>query len=477
MMENAATMKIDEMASYITGISDQIWEYAELSLKEFKSAELYIEALKDNGFEVTENLAGIKTCFKGSYGKGHPYIGILAEFDALSGLSQKKGMTVKEELIENGSGHGCGHNMLGAGSFGAALGLKKYLDETGKPGTVIFYGCPGEEGGAGKAFMAREESWKELDAALTWHPGTCNQVSTGSTMSCIQKQYIFKGIASHAAGAPENGRSALDAVELMNIGVQFLREHMGKKASIHYAITDAGGASPNVVQPHAKVLYMIREHLITDALALEKRVDRIAQAAAMMTDTEMSIQFIDGCANVVPNKVLEENYWNAMQETDAPSYTTKEIEFAEGIMKSYESDCIGISEYEDDEEMYSYMAEHTENCTKAINDFLVPYHFTTKMMAGSTDVGDVSWQVPTAQFNTACFAAYSPGHSWQNVSVGATSIGHKGLIYAAKIIANAAIRLYEDPSIIEKAKEEHAKRTVTGYQCPIPEDAVPVAID
>ena len=231
--------------------------------------------------------AGIDTAFSAEFGNGSPRIGILAEYDALSGLSQEAGSLERKELISGGCGHGCGHNLLGAGALGAALGVKAYLEKTGHPGTVILYGCPGEEGGAAKAFMARDGLWKSLDAALTWHPQDVNEVRTGSSNSCIQIQYKFTGVASHAAQAPELGRSALDAVELMNIGVQFLREHMSTRARVHYAITDTGGLSPNVVQPKASVLYMIRSNHVGEAVQLQERVDKIAQGAALMTDTRV----------------------------------------------------------------------------------------------------------------------------------------------------------------------------------------------
>lgn len=326
---------IDQNASLFTDVSDKIWEYAELSLMEFQSAELYCKVLKDAGFEVETPVAGIKTAFKAIYGSGKPVIGILAEYDALSGLSQIGGATERKELVPNGCGHGCGHNMLGAGAMAAAFAVKKYLED-GHSGTVIFYGCPGEEGGAAKAFMARDRIWKELDAALTWHPSSVNQVTSGTCNTCIQVEYKFTGVASHASGAPELGRSALDAVELMNVGVQFLREHMPDSARIHYAITDAGGNSPNVVQPHAQVLYMVRSQLAKDALALEKRVDKIAEGAALMTETSVKKRFIDGCSNTVPNKVLETLLWKNFNEVGVPTYTKEEEEYAKAIISSYE---------------------------------------------------------------------------------------------------------------------------------------------
>ena len=283
--EQAALAYIDQEAAVFEDVADRIWENPELSLKEYKSAALYIETLKKLGFTVTEKLCGIDTAFCGSFGQGGPVIGILGEFDALSGLSQASGETEPNALVSGGAGHGCGHNLLGAGSLAAAAAVKHYLEETGKSGTVIFYGCPGEEGGSGKAYMAREGLWKQLDAAISWHPSDVNQVETGTNNSCIQVLYKFSGVAAHAAGDPYNGRSALDAVELMNIGVQFLREHMTDDCRIHYAITDAGGVSPNVVQAKASVLYMVRANKVADSVALQKRVDDIAQGAALIWRT------------------------------------------------------------------------------------------------------------------------------------------------------------------------------------------------
>ena len=246
---------------------------------------------------------------------------------------QKSGL---QERVPGGCGHGCGHNLLGAGSFGAALGVKAYLEKTGRSGTVILYGCPGEEGVASKAFMARDGVWKTLDAALSWHPEDVNEVRTGSSNSCIQIQYKFTGIASHAAGAPEKGRSALDAVELMNIGVQFLREHMSDRARIHYAITDAGGLSPNVVQPRASVLYMIRSNHVAEAVELQARVDRIAQGAALMTDTAVESKFIDGLADTVSNHTIERVLYRNFEELGVPSYTEDELAFADALAATYE---------------------------------------------------------------------------------------------------------------------------------------------
>lgn len=477
-MKNKVFEAIENKKEVFTDLSDKIWEYAELSLKEYKSTEKYVEVLKALGFEVETNVAGIKTAFLGKYGKGRPVIGILGEYDALSGLSQVGGATEHIELEKGGSGHGCGHNMLGAGSLAAAYGIKKYLEESGKEGTVIFYGTPGEEGGAGKAFMAKEGIWYDLDCALTWHPGDVNEVTTGTCNSCIQTLYKFKGVASHAAGDPEHGRSALDAVELMNTGVQYLREHTKTDARIHYAIIDGGGFSPNVVQPTASVLYMVRSMLVKDANELQKRVDKIADGAALMTETEYEKVFIDGCSNTVPNHTLEKLLYENMKSIGAPEYTDKEWEYASALKKTYNVHSTPSLAAQYDKEAKELVEGLTENGEKPLCDFIAPYYSGEAFGPGSTDVGDVSWQTPTAQCYTACFTLGAPGHSWQNVSSGKTSIGHKGLILAAKVIAGAAIDLIENPEYLKAAKAEFEKAAKGGYVCPIPENeyAKPVEI-
>ena len=476
--KQAAIAAIEEKRELIADTADRIWEFAELSLMEKRSARFYCELLEKEGFLVEKGICGIDTAFSASFGSGRPVIGLLAEYDALSGLSQKAGSLVREELVAGGTGHGCGHNLLGAGALAAALGVKAYLEMAGCSGTVVLYGCPGEEGGAAKAFMARDGVWKGLDAALTWHPEDVNEVRTGSSNSCIQVQYKFTGVASHAAGAPERGRSALDAVELMNIGVQFLREHMGDKARIHYAITDAGGCSPNVVQPRASVLYMVRSNHVAEAVELQGRVDRIAQGAALMTDTAFERRFIDGLADTVSNHVLEQALFDNYQELGVPGYTREEHAFADGLAATYPgSDIIpGIAaRYEDGarEQVARMRAEHGH----AMNDFLIPLYKGEAFHPGSTDVGDVSWLTPTAQIHVAAWPNGCPGHSWQNVSCDRTEIGHKAAVHAGKVLAATVIDLFTDPELLRAAREEFEKRTARGYVCPIPEDAVPVVPD
>lgn len=473
-----AVEAIEAKAGLIGDVADQVWEFAELSLQEEQSAALYCEVLEKEGFTVEKGICSIPTAFSGSYGSGRPVIGILAEYDALSGLSQEAGLLEQKERVAGGCGHGCGHNLLGAGAFAAALGIKAYLEETGRPGTVVLYGCPGEEGGAAKAFMARDGLWRSLDAALTWHPEDVNEVATGSSNSCIQVQYKFSGIASHAAGAPDKGRSALDAVELMNIGVQFLREHMSDKARIHYAITDAGGRSPNVVQPRASVLYMVRSNHVAEAVELQARVDRIAEGAALMTDTTFERQFIDGLSDTVSNFALEQVLYDNYKELGVPSYTDEENEFADQLAETYEgSDKVpGVAAANDERQKEEVQRLRQAN-GHAMNAFLAPLYQGEAFKAGSTDVGDVSWQTPTAQIHVASWPNGCPGHSWQNVSCDRTDIGHKAAIHAGKVLAAAAIDLISRPELLAQARTEFEKRTAAGYVCPIPADAVPVVPD
>ena len=468
---------IDEKAGIFTGLSDKIWDSPELSLKEFEATEHYCAALSELGFKVQRGLGGMSTAFSGTWGSGRPYIGILGEYDALSGLSQKADSLSEESLVSGGCGHGCGHNLLGAGSLAAAAAVKNYLEASGKPGTVIFYGCPGEEGGSGKAFMARDGLWKELDAALSWHPSDVNQVTTGTNNSCIQVLYKFSGVAAHAAGDPHNGRSALDAVELMNIGAQFLREHMTDDCRIHYAITDAGGVSPNVVQANASVLFMVRANMVKDSVALLKRVDDIAKGAALMTGTEFQRQFIDGTAELLPNFTLEKLLYDNFTQVGAVSYTEKEKAFAakmkEGFPPCTKAPGTGA---QCDVDIAAQVEELSENMTKPFNDFIMPLYSGTCFVPGSTDVGDVSWLTPTAQIETATWPAGIPGHSWQVVSCGKSSFSHRAMLCAGKVLAGAAIDLYENPELLQKAKAEFEKRSKGGYVCPIEEGAVPIAL-
>ena len=476
--KQAAMGAVEAKAELVAQVADQIWSFAELSLQEEQSADLYCRVLEQEGFTVERGICGIPTAFSASYGSGRPIIGLLAEYDALSGLSQKGGSLTREELVPGGCGHGCGHNLLGAGAMAAALGVKAYLEAAKIPGTVVLYGCPGEEGGAAKAFMARDGLWYGLDAALTWHPDDANEVLTGSSNSCIQTQYHFTGVAAHAAGDPDRGRSALDAVELMNVGVQFLREHMSDKARVHYAITDAGGRSPNVVQPRASVLYMVRSNHVAEAVELQQRVDKIAQGAALMTETTVEKKFIDGLADTVTNHALERVLYRNFEALGVPDYTAEELAFADGLAETYPGSdrAPGVGSQYDPDYAADAQARRAQ-AGHAMNSFLLPLYQGDAFQPGSTDVGDVSWQCPTAQIHVAAWPNGCPGHSWQNVSCGRTDIGHKAALHAGKVLAAAAIDLLTDPALLEEAKTEFQRRTAAGYTCPIPADAVPTIAD
>ena len=472
-----ALQAIEREREMICAASDAVWDHPETAFQEFKSTEILCELLEKEGFSVERNLAGIQTAFSGRFGHGKPVVGILGEFDALSGLSQESESIEKVPVCEGEPGHGCGHNLLGAGSVAAAIAVKEYLEKNGKEGTVVFFGCPGEEGGSGKGFMARDGVFDELDFAISWHPGDQNEVSVGSSLANYQVFYRFFGTASHAAACPELGRSALDALELMNMGVQFLREHVVPEARIHYAITNTGGYSPNVVQPYAEVLYLIRAPKNKQVEEIYRRVNKIAEGAAHMTETRVEIDFVKGCSNLVSNKVIAKKLWENLTELGAPEYTKEEMELAQAI-----HDSVGESCYESIEKVAKTCDKETKKEVlahrgEAMYRFVAPFDPVGIMSFGSTDVGDVSWNCPTAQAYVATWAAGTPGHSWQVVSQGKSGLAHKGLIYAAKAMAGAAVDLIEDPEIIKEAWAE-MEETLEGdtYHCPIPDGCRPRAI-
>ena len=463
---------VERASPIIKDVSDKIWEYAELSMEEKQSAALYKKVLTDLGFTVEDKVAGVPTAFSGSYGCGKPVIGILAEYDALSGISQVANTTIKASLIPGGNGHGCGHNLLGAGSLGAAIAIKEAIEAGILPGTVIFYGCPGEEGCAGKTFMARAGVFENLDAALCWHPGDVNEVTTGTCAACLQYEYTFTGISAHAAGDPENGRSALDGAELMNIGVQFLREHMHKKASVHYAFSKTGGLSPNVVQAEASVIYMIREANVSEAKTLLNRVNDIAKGAALMTGTSVSWKQIDGTSNTVSNTVMEKLLYKNMCNAPQPVYTQEEWDYAAALKATYPVTTLPGQNTEIDQNLWKLVNSHSEGGRRALNDFILDYVPSNVFTPGSTDVGDVSWLTPTAQFTTVTWTSGSPGHSWQNVAMGKSSIAHKGVLYAAKIMAGAVADMMENSKLLANIRKEF-ETCVSSYDCPL-EDSLKV---
>lgn len=463
---------IEAHGPMLTALSDKIWEFAELSMEENLSAQEYIRVLTEQGFNVETCAAGIPTAFLGKFGQGKPVIGILGEYDALSGLSQAANTSEKTPLCDGGNGHGCGHNLLGAASLGAAIAVKEAIEQGLLSGTVIFYGCPGEEGCAGKTFMARDGMFRDLDAALCWHPGDVNEVTTGTCAACIQMEYSFTGISAHAAGDPENGRSALDAAELMNIGVQFLREHMDKDCSVHYSYSDAGGLSPNVVQSKAKLIYMIRGRNVRQAKELLARVHKIAQGAALMTDTDVSWRQIDGTSNTLSNTVMEQVIYQNMQQSPLPAYTDCEWVFAQKLKSTFTSSKLPGQRTAEDPMLQMQISQQTDKGSRALNDFMIPYAPSCSFTPGSTDVGDVSWLTPTAQFTAVTWVSGSPGHSWQNVAIGKNSIAHKGMLYAAKVLAGTAADMMNDPHLLSRIHAEFDITAAEGYDCPIDETVI-----
>lgn len=456
-------------------LSDYIWDNPETAFEEYNSSAVLISHLKKNGYKVTKGLAGIDTAFVGEYGNSGPTVGFLGEFDALSGLNQTAGIAEKKSFIENGAGHGCGHNLLGVGSLVAADILKKLIDENKIKAKIKYFGCPGEEGGSGKAFMARDGSFKDLDITFSWHPMNNYEVWNASSMANFQIYYKFKGISSHAAGSPELGRSALDALELMNVGIQFLREHVSSDVRIHYAITNTGGFSPNVVQSYAEVLYLIRAKDLNSLFELKKRVDKIAKGAAMMTETEVEIDFVKGCSNFITNKTMEEELYKSMREIPIPKINQDDKNLIDSLYETVKTNA------DDFKRKISYAVQNDTEKKEFLNhqndsiyDFIIPYKEKYEVLAGSTDVGDVSWNCPTGQILTATWPAKVPAHSWQSTAMGKTNHAIDTMIYAGKVLALTAIRMIENPELIAKAKSDFKEKLgEEEYRCPIPKGVVP----
>lgn len=450
---------LEERASDFYALSDKIWGNAEIRFKEKESVKDYVSFLEKEGFSVTVGLAGLKTAFSATWGSGKPVIGFLGEYDALPGLSQKAGVAEKSPIEENGNGHGCGHNLLGVGALMGAVGYKHFLESEGKSGTVIYFGCPAEEGGSGKTFMAREGCFNQLDAALSWHPADINMMPPGPVLANDSIRYSFLGKASHAAAAPEAGRSALDALELMNIGVQFLREHMPSSARIHYAITDTGGISPNIVQSHASALYQIRAPYAPELASLYERVNNIAKGAALMTDTQVEIKFLKGTSNTLLIPALDELMYRNMCEIPNPVSRAKDMDFAFEIVKTQKDPAtIGDSAFDIKPKPWN----------KAGN---IP-------LPGSSDVGDVSWVCPVTQCGTSTWPKGTAAHSWQAVACGKSDFAHRGMLYAGEIIAATAVDIYQTPEVIETAwKQLREKTGGLPYNCPIPKEITPTELE
>lgn len=466
MSKNNAFKWIDNNQGLIVKISDSIWNYAELGLVEYKSSKLLDNTLERHGFKVEMGVAGMPTAFVATWGNGSPVIGVMGEYDALPGLSQKP-LSHKEPLKEGEPGHGCGHNIHGVSGMAGAIAIKAAMEEEKIPGTIKFYGCPAEENYDGKIFMVRAGLFDDVDACLSHHPGQANTARLGSSNAMNSVKFHFYGKSSHAAASPEQGLSALDAVELMNMGVNYLREHIIEKARVHY-IVEAGGDQPNVVPNYTRSWYYVRAPERDQVEQIYERILKIADGADLMVGTTHKVEFLTGIYNILPNKTLSEVVITNMREIGAPMYTKEELEFArkigETISHEEKRDTLRKTEFPNWER---YMD------VDLVHEVIEPWD-EGKVMAGSTDVSDVSWKTPTIEFNTATFVLGIPSHSWQAVACSGMSIGHKSLIFAAKTIAGAGLDLITKPDLLKKAQDEFKERMKDlTYKSPIPNDVQP----
>ncbi|MDR6288130.1 MULTISPECIES: M20 family metallopeptidase [Inquilinus] len=456
---------VDAKRTEFVGLSDRIWGMPEIAYTEYRSVAEHTAMLQAQGFRVTESLAGIPTAVMGEAGEGGPVIAILGEYDALPGLSQEANIAEPRPIPGNGYGHGCGHNMLGSAALLAATAVKDFLAATGRPGRVRYYGCPAEEGGAAKAFMVRAGAFEDVDIAITWHPASLTRVDEALSLANTRMDFHFTGRASHAAAAPHLGRSALDAVELMNVGVNYMREHMPSDARIHYAMIDSGGIAPNVVQASAKVRYAIRARDLAGMLALNERVKKIAHGAAMMTETSVAISIMSAVSNMLGNTPLEEAMHQHLLRLGPVPFDAADRDYAAQIQATLSEEDI-LTDYR--------RVGVPPRKDLPLCDFIVPKDSRGEPMIGSTDVADVSWVVPTVQARVATHAIGTPGHSWQITAQGMAPAAHKGMVHAAKVMAGTALDVMNDELLMARAKQDHQERVAaTPYVCPIPAEVQP----
>ncbi|MCF0150748.1 MAG: amidohydrolase [Firmicutes bacterium] len=456
MDHSVITNAIKQNEAALIEVASKMWECPETAYNEVNACKWTAEFLKEHGFEVEVGYVDMPTAIKATWGKGHPIIGILGEYDALPGMSQKV-CTTKDPIVAGGAGQGCGHNLLGVASLGAVLGMKADLEATGAEGTVVYYGCPGEEVLTGKAFMARNGAFKDIDLAISWHGSSSNMLTDGTMTGLNSAIFHFKGRTAHAGGDPHNGRSALDAAELTSVGANYLREHVTSDVRIHYVYKEAGTA-PNIVPDKASVWYYVRA-MSRDAIEnTYNRLVKVAEGAAHMTETDLEVEFLGGCYNTMNSKVMLQAAHEAMNEVTLPQWTEEEKAFAAALNEQ--------------SPMYeafktSGALENGPLCT-TVGEILHADGY------GSTDVGDVMHVVPCVQVNTACWNLAAPGHSWQITACSGMSIGHKGMLYGAEVMAVCASKFYHDAAKVQAAKDEFAA-AMNGrtYKCPIPAE-VPV---
>jgi aminobenzoyl-glutamate utilization protein B len=457
----------DEKLAYL---AKAIWDHPEIGLQETFAAKLLADELAEAGFQVERGVGQLPTAFVASWGSGKPIIGLLGEYDALPGLSQQVATTAAP-VASGGPGHGCGHNLFGTACLGAALALKTALTAHNLPGTIRFYGCPAEETLVGKTFMAQAGVFDDLDAALAWHPGDTNTVWYGSSLAMNSFKVNFYGVAAHGAAAPHLGRSALDGAQLMDIGVNYLREHIIQEARIHSVIT-SGGQAPNVVPAYAQIWYFVRAPTRAQVDEIYARVLDIAKGAALMSGTTYDIDFVTGCYEVLPNRVISDLLYEKMLALGEMRFSDQELAFAAELQQSFPA---GSLEYS-----YALLEKTTSGgFTKA--DLAQPLwtkvlrHAPTPLvMPGSTEVGDVSQITPTAQMTTCCWPFGTPPHSWQITAASGSQIGFTGMLYAAKTLALTALDLLTKPALLQAAQAEFKASTAgRRYVSPLPDGVVP----
>ena len=435
--KNQFQESIDDRAEQFETIAKSIWDWAEMGYQEEKSSSLLQQTLKEEGFSMQAGVAGLPTAFIAEYGSGSPIIGILAEFDALPGISQQVA-TVRKPIPNKDGGHACGHHLFGTASTAAAITIKNYLNKTKTKGTIRLYGTPAEEGGSGNVYMVRSGLFDDVDIVLDWHASDKNAASPVTSMANRSAKFRFYGYSAHAAGAPEKARSSLDAVEAMNFMVNLMREHIPDGSRIHYVITK-GGNAPNVVPDFAEVFYYVRDFDVNILEDMWSRLINTAEAAALGTGTRMEYEIIHGNRPVLPNEVAQKVMYDNLVQVGGVSYTRAEQKFAKEIYKTLIDPSLSISS------------------AKTIQ----PYKFTKGK--GSTDVGDVSWKTPTARLRVATWVPGTSAHTWQAVAAGGMSIGMKGMINASKVLVGAAIDLYNDPKTVKNAKKELIERRGPGF--------------
>jgi len=460
---------IQEKSSAIVDLSDQVFDFAEVGFREFKTTQLYKDLLEQEGFTVESGLDGMPTAFKASYGSGKPVIGYLAEYDALPDLSQEaNSVCCRPAEGDNPNGHGCGHNLLGAGCFAAALGMKRYLEQNPGKGTVVLFGCPSEEKGNSKVYLARDGYFNELDIAFSWHPSDINGVMGFSCLANVSVFFRFKGVTSHAAAAPHLGRSALDAAELMSVGVNYLREHIIPEARVHYAYRDVGGIAPNVVQGSSCVHYFIRAPKSSQVQEILPRVIAVAEGAAKMTGTEMSYELYTGLSDLIPNHVVSDVTQEALKDVGMPEFSPEEIAFAHDFF--YQCDSGAALE----KKIATVKARFGEEALNfPVDRTIRPIMWNMPAMPGSTDVGDASYVVPLGFLGMPTAVIGTASHTWQMTAQGKSVIAHKMMLQAGKVLALAGVRFCEEPQLVDKAKEELARTTGGQYVCPVPKEIGP----